>query len=76
MIGLNEAYLLPQNSEEKEKQRRGQGDLTMDLFTIWRRGLRTARPILSALATVGNQGNPYLSSASKRLSLGPIDQQG
>ena len=30
-------------------------------FEIRRKGLRRAQPILTALATVGNQGNPLLA---------------
>ena len=33
-------------------------DDSIDLFAVWRKGLKTARSILTALTTVGNQGNP------------------
>ena len=35
---------------------------SIDLFAIWRKGLRRARPILTALATVGNQWNPLFAA--------------
>ena len=34
---------------------------TIEVFALWKKGLRRARPILRALATAGNQVNPLLS---------------
>ena len=34
----------------------------MDPFAIWRKGLRRVRSTLTALARVGNQGNPLLAA--------------
>ena len=34
----------------------------LKLFAMWRKGLRRTLPILKALATVGNQGNPFLTA--------------
>ena len=37
------------------------------VFAMWRKGLRRARPILTAFAAVGNQGNP-LFFGKKRMA--------
>ena len=39
----------------------------IDLFAIWRKGLRRAQPVLTALATVGNQDNPSVLAIIVRL---------
>ena len=36
--------------------------LLIDHFAIWRERLRRARPILTILVTVGNQGNSFLAA--------------
>ena len=40
-----------------------------DLFAIWRKGLGRARPILTALATMGNQGNPLCFGDKRTVSV-------
>ena len=40
----------------------GESIKPVDHFAIWRKGLRRARPILTALATVGKQGTPLVAA--------------